>query len=385
MDKSDEKIFDIAIIGGGLAGLSAAIILSKKGYRVALIEKEKYPFHKVCGEYISMESWSFLKELGLPLDQMQLPRINSIQLTANNGKEFHTKLPLGGFGISRFLLDSNLAEIAKNNGTLIFEETKVEEVSFTLDSHAIYATTKTGSHRLSAKTCLAAYGKRSNLDIKWKRNFLHSYDKKLDNYIGVKYHIYIDRPAEMIGLHNFSQGYCGISRIEENKSCLCFLTKANNLKKNNNSIAQLEQNILFKNPFLKKIFLEGKVIREFPITISQINFNKKSQLEEHIFMVGDAAGMITPLCGNGMSMAMHSAKILSSLIDSFLNNSISRGEMERVYTKTWNHNFSKRLNTGRILQHFFGGNFQSNLLVASLRTFPFLATPLIKMTHGKEF
>ncbi|GAC1484247.1 MAG: hypothetical protein NVS1B13_09460 [Flavisolibacter sp.] len=232
---------------------------------------------------------------------------------------------------------------------------------------------------------MAAYGKRSNLDIKWKRNFLHSYDKKLDNYIGVKYHIYIDRPAEMIGLHNFSQGYCGISRIEENKSCLCFLTKANNLKKNNNSIAQLEQNILFKNPFLKKIFLEGKVIREFPITISQINFNKKSQLEEHIFMVGDAAGMITPLCGNGMSMAMHSAKILSSLIDSFLNNSISRGEMERVYTKTWNHNFSKRLNTGRILQHFFGGNFQSNLLVASLRTFPFLATPLIKMTHGKEF
>jgi len=48
--------YDAAIIGGGLAGLALSIQLSKKGYRVILFEKEQYPFHKVCGEYISMES-----------------------------------------------------------------------------------------------------------------------------------------------------------------------------------------------------------------------------------------------------------------------------------------------------------------------------------------
>ncbi len=95
--------------------------------------------------------------------------------------------------------------------------------------------------------------------------------------------------------------------------------------------------------------------------------------------------MITPLCGNGMSMAMHSAKILAVLLESFLSNRISRGELENAYRQQWDHHFSKRLHSGRMLQHFFGGKFLSNLLVATLKTLPFLATPLIKMTHGKEF
>ncbi len=68
-------IYDAAIVGGGLAGLSLAIQLSKKGYQVLLFEKEIYPFHKVCGEYISMESWDFLTALGLPLGEWNLPRI----------------------------------------------------------------------------------------------------------------------------------------------------------------------------------------------------------------------------------------------------------------------------------------------------------------------
>src|SRR6478752_546917 len=95
--------YDVAIAGGGLAGLAAAILLRKAGWSVILFEREKYPFHKVCGEYISMESWSFLEGLGIPLSQMDLPKIDTLVLTAPNGKSFTTKLPLGGFGISRFM------------------------------------------------------------------------------------------------------------------------------------------------------------------------------------------------------------------------------------------------------------------------------------------
>ena len=54
--------FDLAIIGGGLAGLTLAIQSANVGYRVVLFEKETYPFHKVCGEYISMESHSYLQK-----------------------------------------------------------------------------------------------------------------------------------------------------------------------------------------------------------------------------------------------------------------------------------------------------------------------------------
>jgi len=55
--------YDIAIIGGGLAGLSLAILAADASYKVALVEKENYPFHKVCGEYISLESYNFLMRL----------------------------------------------------------------------------------------------------------------------------------------------------------------------------------------------------------------------------------------------------------------------------------------------------------------------------------
>ena len=51
-----EQIVDCGIVGGGLAGLTLAIQLADAGYAVVLFEKEKYPFHKVFGEYISMES-----------------------------------------------------------------------------------------------------------------------------------------------------------------------------------------------------------------------------------------------------------------------------------------------------------------------------------------
>src|SRR5687768_3157492 len=103
--------YDVAIIGGGLAGLTLSIQCAKAGYRSIVFEKEKYPFHKVCGEYISFEAWDFLERLGVPLAEMNLPVIRKLLLSAPNGKILEQKLPLGGFGISRYKLDSLLADI----------------------------------------------------------------------------------------------------------------------------------------------------------------------------------------------------------------------------------------------------------------------------------
>ncbi|MBS1573930.1 MAG: FAD-binding protein, partial [Bacteroidetes bacterium] len=122
--------YDMAIIGGGLAGLSLSVQAAKKGYRVVLFEKEKYPFHKVCGEYISLESWDFMEELGLPLSEMGLPVIRKLIVSAPNGKALEHMLPLGGFGISRYKLDAMLAAIAKQNGVLVKEQTKVQDIVF---------------------------------------------------------------------------------------------------------------------------------------------------------------------------------------------------------------------------------------------------------------
>ena len=372
--------YDVGIIGGGLAGLAASILLAKDGYSVAVFEKEAYPFHKVCGEYVSMESWNFLESLGLRLQDLNLPLIDTLHLTAPNGKEFITKLPLGGFGISRYKLDSSLAKIAVETGVHLFTNTKVTDVSFK-QRHEIYF----GDEMITAKACCAAYGKRSNLDLKWDRRFFKEQSHRLNNYVGIKYHVTTDREANVIGLHNFYNGYCGISKIEDDKYCLCYMTKAENLKSNNNSIKEMEHRILFQNPHLKKIFLHSKPIQGFPVTISQISFTQKSKVEKGVLVLGDAAGMITPLCGNGMSIALHTAKIASFLIIEYLQGATAHSVLGKKYEQLWSKHFGGRLRTGRMLQAFFGSNSLSNFFVGTFKTLPFLARPVIKLTHGQPF
>src|SRR5258708_31908824 len=120
-------MFDVIIAGGGLAGLALSIQLARAGYQVALFEKETYPYHKVCGEYISLESWNFLEELGLPLSDWNLPIIRRLLVSAPNGNFIEHGLPLGGLGISRYKIDAALAGIARANRVALFESTKAED------------------------------------------------------------------------------------------------------------------------------------------------------------------------------------------------------------------------------------------------------------------
>ena len=376
-----DKHYDIAIIGGGLAGLALAIQSANQGYAVVLFEKETYPYHKVCGEYISLESWNFLLSVGVPLNDLQLPIIQQLVVTSPNGNIFQHTLPLGGFGISRYKLDQLLVELAAKAGVTVLQETKVTDVQFGNDLFTIQSTAGT----CTATVAAACFGKRSNLDIKWKRLFVLQKPNKLNNYIGVKYHIRYPHPVDTIALHNFENGYCGISKIEDDRYCLCYLTTAVNLQKSNNSIQQMEKEILYCNPHLQQIFTQAEFLYEAPLTISQISFDQKQQVENHLLMIGDAGGMITPLCGNGMSMALHASKLAFQQIHLFLQQQITRADMETTYSKNWQLKFAKRVRTGRIIQRLFGKSVVTNVFVQLVKTLPFLAKPLIRLTHGRTY
>lgn len=375
------NIYDVAVIGGGLGGLTLAIQCANAGYKTILFEKEAYPYHKVCGEYISMESFPFLQQLGLDLAAFNLPTISLLQLSDVNGNLYQFDLPLGGFGISRYNLDHRLSILAIEKGVQVLQSTKVNDVSFEHDVFSI----QTNNAIYSAKTVVGAFGKRANLDVKWKRNFTTQKPDKINNWVGVKYHIRYPFPKENIALHNFQNGYCGISNIEENQCCLCYLTRAENLKANENSIEKMEQHILQKNPLLKEIFSTAAFLYAEPLSISQVNFSQKSRVENHIIMIGDAAGLITPLCGNGMSMAMHAGKLAFQNINLFLQNKISRLQMESKYQQQWKKQFSTRLFIGRIVQKMFGSNTTTSMFLAVMNKMPWLAKQVIKSTHGKTF
>lgn len=374
-------IFDAAIIGGGLAGLALAIQLAKENFSVIVLEKEVYPFHRVCGEYISFECWNFLESLGYPLSDMDLPVIKQLLVSAPNGNSLTHALPLGGFGISRYKIDAELAQIARHNGALVQENERVNEVVFDGSHFRLH----TSSTVITAKCAVAAFGKRSNLDVKWKRPFAIQRPGKLNNFIGVKYHVKIDAPADQIVLHNFADGYCGMSQVENNTFCLCYLTTARNLKKSGNSIAAMEQHILFRNPLLKELFSKAEFIRKEPVTIAQVAFTQKEQVEDHILMTGDAAGMIAPLCGNGMSMALHGSKIAAAVITDFLQNKSSRQQMEDDYTREWKKLFADRVRTGRFIQRMFGHPVLTNIFIAVMKPFPKITAYLIRQTHGEPF
>jgi menaquinone-9 beta-reductase len=379
-------LYDCAIVGGGLGGLSLSILLAKAGKNVALFEKETYPFHKVCGEYISMESWNFLQRLGIPLQNYNLPMIDQLKISACNGTTLEQKLRLGGFGISRYTLDKELATIAKAVGVQVFENHKVEGITY----QGAYSSLKTNGSSFDAKIVCGSYGKKSNIDVQLKRDFTRHTPSAAQHYIGVKYHILADLPDNVIELHNFEDGYCGISKVDtladgKARYCLCYLTTAKNLQRNQNKIEQLEQNVLMKNPFLKHYFTAFERLYDKPLVISQINFAPKQTVENHILMLGDSAGLITPLCGNGMSLAMHAAHLLSPLLLDFWAGNCTRTALEINYTKTWQQHFAYRLKAGRMLQKLFGNPHLTNVSIATLKHFPAVVQKLISLTHGKDF
>lgn len=371
-------MLDVLIIGGGLAGLCNAIELAKAGASVALVEKNQYPFHKVCGEYISNETLPFLKTLGLNPFELGAVALTEFSTTSPQGRSISMPLDLGGFGISRHTLDHALYQIAAQQGVKFYLKTKVIDLKQHADGFEL-TTDKAGT--LSARVCIGAYGKRANIDQRLQRNFL----KQRSPYIGVKYHIKTQiHPRHQIALHNFKDGYCGISKIENEQFCLCYLTTRENLRKSGD-IPTLEKNILSKNPFLAQLFQESVFLYERPLVINEITFTPKPLIEQGVLMCGDTAGMIAPLCGNGMAIAMHSAKLLSSLLIAHLEGNINREELEANYTKQWRAMFAQRLWAGRTIQQWFGHPRLTEMLIGAGKTIPFIAKFLMAKTHGKPF
>ncbi len=372
--------YQVSIIGGGLAGLTLAIQLANEGYSCVLFEKNKYPFHKVCGEYISMESWNFLDRLGLNLSELNLPKITRLQVSSLSGKLLKHQLDLGGFGISRYLLDSKLAEIAKAKGVILLDDCRVNDVKFENEKFTI----DSSKGNFSSEICVGAWGKKSNLDNKL-RSVSPSGGGRGRNYVGIKYHINIDFPNDLIELHNFENGYCGISKIEDNRYCLCYLTDSENLKKYNGDIKKMEQEILFKNAFLKDYFTKANFLFEEPLAISQIKIGYKNAVENKLLMIGDTAGNIAPLSGNGMSMAMRSSFFLNQLLVDYFNQKISRIELEDNYSHFWEKQFKSRVDFSEFLQKLLKNTTMTNFAIGVLKAIPFLRNVVEKSTHGKPF
>ncbi|MBO0935231.1 FAD-dependent oxidoreductase [Fibrella sp. HMF5335] len=367
---------DVIIIGGGLAGLVSAIELTRAGFGVTLVERKTYPFHKVCGEYVSNEVRPYIESLGVNLDALDAARITEFWLSAPSGKLLRSPLDLGGFGISRYVLDNELYHLGLAAGVDFRLGQSVENVTFNDDQFSVELAT---GEPLTARLVLGTFGKRTKLDKTLDRAFMH----EPSPYVGVKYHISgIDFPNDVIALHNFPDGYCGMSAIESDKYCFCYLTTRANVRANGN-IAAMEKAVMYRNPHLRAVFEEATFLYDRPEVINEVSFAPKKAVENHILMAGDAAGLITPLCGNGMAMAIHGAKLASGLATRFLHNETDRATLERAYQAGWSRLFGRRLWVGRTVQNLFGQSWLSEAAIAAFGAVKPALRTVMKQTHGE--
>ncbi|MVM29700.1 FAD-dependent oxidoreductase [Spirosoma sp. HMF4905] len=365
---------DIVIIGGGLAGLTAGIHLAQENLRVILIEKQAYPQHKVCGEYVSNEVLPYLQQLGISVDELNPSRIHRFLFSTVSGKTIESKLPLGGFGVSRYTFDRFLYRKALASGVTIIHN-QVVDVEFANDSFTV---STSDEKKYTSSLVIGAYGKRSSLDKRLQRPFI----AKESPWMGVKAHYRAEFPADLVSLHNFEGGYCGLCQVEASIVNACYLVNYSSFKKYKN-IDSFQKQVMSQNPFLKDFFSKAIPLFDKPLTISQISFSKKQPVENHILMCGDTAGVIHPLCGNGMAMAIHSAKIVSELlITYFSSNELNRATLEKQYIHAWNKEFNTRLTAGRLLQSVLQHTTATSVLLSSLHLTPTVLPLIIKQTHG---
>ncbi len=371
------KDAQVIIIGGGLAGLTAGIHLSLFKIKVILIEKESFPHHKVCGEYLSNEVMPYLKSLNVDLSKLKPKQINRFEYSTNSGKKITTDLDLGGMGISRYNLDNFIFEKAMDSGCEFVFDT-VSLVNFRGD---LFEVKTSRGLNLQAQFVIGAYGKRSVIDKDLQRDFI----QQQSPWLAVKSHYKNDTfPSDLVALHNFDGGYCGLSKTEMDTVNVCYLATYRSFRKFKNT-GEYRENVLMKNPHLESFFRDSEPVFEKEVSIAQVSFSHKTQVEDHILMVGDAAGLIHPLCGNGMAMAIHSAKIVSESILTFFENSeISRNYVEETYSERWSHQFRKRLRTGRMLQSVLINRSLSELSQNIISNIPGILPHIIKRTHGNR-
>ncbi|TDT45375.1 flavin-dependent dehydrogenase [Maribacter spongiicola] len=369
------KDHGIIIIGGGLAGLTAAIHLASEGLDVAVIEMQPYPHHKVCGEYVSKEINPYLKRLGVDLMASGAKDISQFQISTEDGFIVETDLPLGGFGISRYALDNLLFERAKELGVVFYFE-KVIATVFKKDMFTI--TTK--SNFYSSNIAIGAYGKRSVLD----KNLDRAFSKKKQSWLAVKAHYELeDFQENLVALHNFNGGYGGLSKTETGVVNFCYLVNYKSFKKYKD-VQSFNAAVVSENPFLKQFLSNASPVFEQPMTIAQIAFDQKDNVVDHMLMCGDSAGLIHPLCGNGMAMAIHSAKIASELISKYIRESdYKRSDLEHDYKKAWSKAFGDRLWFGRKLQSLLMNKRLVSMGIKSVGKSKSILKFIISKTHGE--
>lgn len=354
--KIENQHSKIVIVGAGPAGASLAIRLAQKDFEVCLIEREKFPRHKLCGEFVSPECLAHFQKLGVLREMIAIggDRISETVFYAPDGKSvsvpsawFDADLQ-GALSISRAEMDFRLMEKAKESGVSVLEETAAVGLLFEKEAVCgIKVRTKENELKeISADIVIDATGRARVLDKlaekeisrKGQRSKVKGQKSKL---VGFKTHLEnVNLEKHRCEIYFFRGGYGGLSFVENNLANHCFLIKAGVVREFDSDADKIVEKVIFENKRARATMQNARAVFDW-LAVSVNEFGVQNlNPARNLFSVGDAAAFIDPFTGSGMLMALESAEILAETI---AENRFSPGEIAGKYKTGHERKFQKRL------------------------------------------
>lgn len=373
-------MYDCVVIGAGLAGGGVATDLAGRGWRVLLLERRVGSHHKVCGEFLSPESQHSFRAFGMheTLAQLAPAAITTARFVSRNGVGLAMHLPGTAWGLSRYTLDTALADGAARAGAEVRTGVVATEVSPSDQGYAIALRDTNGTTTVTARAVVSACGRHPLPGLRPQN--VNSQDSHA--FVGVKCHWRrLGLPPE-VQIYLFDGGYAGLSPIEDGRFNLCMLVSRGAFRRAGATVQGIIAAAAGGNAALASVLSRGEIIPDTVCTVAPVYTEGTPTLWDGYPRVGDAVAMIPPLCGDGMAMALRSAVLCADSADAFLSGRVTLAQWKATYRTAWQGEFTRRLFVGRQLQRLLSLPLLNDALLLAGNAAPLAAWALVRATRG---
>jgi flavin-dependent dehydrogenase len=330
--------WDVLIRGGGIAGSAAAVLLARRGFAVVLFEKSRASGDKVCGEFLSPEALPILEDLVPAFALAGARPVRRAALTAPNGARVRFDLPRPGLALSRRRLDSRLLEAAEQAGATIRQGVTVQRFD---------GSPQAGFTAIGPRQEPLACG-RLALDASGR--VAGSRRRSSAGMIGLKAHF---RPARIdddaVELFGVPGGYCGVCAVEDDLLNVCLAIEGDTLRAAGSPDA-LFAAVCRQSPSLARRLAGTARVQERFVAAAALDYRPLAPPPGPVLRLGDAAGLIAPLTGDGMAMALRAAEIATPIVAARLRGEISAHRYTETWAGAWRSRFAARRLWGSGLQ-----------------------------------
>ena len=376
--------FDVAVVGAGPAGSSLAIRLAKAGFSVALIEKDRFPRHKLCGEFISPECIDQFKELGVDAGMLHAggDRISETLFYSEDGdsvcvpSDWFDETAGGALGLSRSEMDMQLIAKAESLGVETFTKTAVTGVEQSQSGIQTLKIRRDSGERSNARArvFVDATGRSRVLT-----NLVTGKKKERSRWIAFKAHFRnVSMKPGRCEIYFFEGGYGGLSYVENGFANHCFLIRADVAKENGGKAEDVFQNVVLQNERARKAFEGAK--REFDwlaVAIDRFGFSGTNPAP-NVFSIGDSAAFIDPFTGSGMLLALQSAELFAEIAVAC---DLDPGKISTQYSSEYNDLVRRRMLICRLMRTVSFSPAYANVVIKTLKGVSPLRQVLAKATR----